>query len=254
MYRGDEPAFCRGCGAPWTPGTAACHRCGEPVTARLVNDGFDRKLPAFTRQRGLVWALTILTVVYALTVLGELVTGWMLREMLLEYIRTGFPGAGAIEVLTRHGWSMLCSTAVYFVVIVLFGCWLVRAGRNLRALGVVDTTDIDEARILWFFVPGLHLYRPLLGIRQLWQGSHAADPGRWQQERTPMLLWGWWAVWLASNVLGDAALYACYTAPMLEARLTGTELDLGWAALRLLCVPLFLAVVWGIERAQSRRG
>ena len=82
----------------------------------------------------------------------------------------------------------------------------------------------------------------------------APDPRRWQQEPTSLLLWGWWLVWLASNALGDASLYLMSTSDDTATRLTGTELDLGWALTRLLCVPLFLAVVWGIERAQARRG
>ena len=254
MYRGDEPTFCRGCGDRWAPGAATCGRCGEPVTARLVDDGFGRKLPAFTRQGGLVAALTILTIVYALTVVGDLAAGWAEREALREYLRTELWTQEGIEAMAGLGWWALGRAAAYLGVIVLFGVWLVRAGRNLRALGVIDTRDLDEARLLWFFVPVLHLYRPLLGVRQLWQGSRAPDPGQWRQEPTSMVLWAWWLVWLASNALGDAAMYVLSTASELETRLTGTELGLGWALTRLLCVPLFLAVVWGIERAQARRG
>lgn len=254
MYRGDQPTFCRGCGDRWAPGAATCGRCGEPMIARLIDDGFGRKLPAFTRQGGLVRALTVLTIVYALTVVADLAAAWAERDALLAYLRTDLWTQALFDALASHGWWTLGSSAAYLGVIVLFGVWLVRAGRNLRALGVIDTRDLDEARLLWFFVPVLHLYRPLLGVRQLWQGSRAPDPQRWQQEPTSLLLWGWWLVWLASNALGDASLYLMSTSDDTATRLTGTELDLGWALTRLLCVPLFLAVVWGIERAQARRG
>lgn len=251
MYRGQEPTFCRACGTPWTPGRGECTSCGEPAQARPVGDGFGRKLPAFTPQRRLVRALTVLTVVYAVMLVLELVAGLGERRVLSELTQghVGHVGLAADEL---RSWATLAAAVAYLAVIPVFGVWLVRAGRNLRARGILDTRDIEEARILWFFVPVLHLYRPLLGMRELWQGSRAIDPAEWRSERVPVVLWLWWPVWLLSNLAGNLALWAWYEAISVQELLLANELELWREALRLGCVPLFLAVVWGIERAQTR--
>ena len=251
MYRGEEPAFCRSCGTPWTPGRSECTRCGEPAKARPKGDGFGRTLPAFTPQGGLVRALTVLTLVYAVALVVELGLLWAERETLAAIEQGRGWTFQALELLGHRGWATLASTAAYLAVIVPFGVWVVRAGRNLRSRGILDTRDIDEARILWFFVPLVHLYRPLLGLRELWQGSRAVDPAQWRCERAPLILALWWPVWLISNGLGNAALWARTEADSIEGAMLMGELDLWRAATRLACVPLFLAVVWGIERAQQ---
>ncbi len=46
-YRRVEPAFCRGCGKPWTPSADVCPMCGEALAAAQVATGDPRALPRF---------------------------------------------------------------------------------------------------------------------------------------------------------------------------------------------------------------
>lgn len=252
MYRSQEPAFCRGCGTTWAPGRSACTQCGEPVEAQPRGDALGRTLPAFTPQGRLVRVLTVLTAVYAVALVAELVASLAEREVLAELAR-GHARLEAFAIIEHREWISLGAAALYLPAIVAFGVWLVRAGRNLRARGILDTRDLEEARLLWFFVPLVHLYRPLLGLRELWQGSRAVDPAGWRSEPVPMVLWVWWPVWLLSNLTGNAALWLLYVSTSTHELLVANELELWRQALRLACAPLFLAVVWGIERAQAQR-
>ncbi len=252
MYRGDEPAFCRSCGARWKAGTRACSACGEPGTAKATGNGRGRALPAFVEQRGLLRALTAFAVLYGAVLVLELFSVWHERTVFLDLVN-GIDLPNDVRMGDDdHLWVLLGSLLAYLGVALTFGVWVVRAGRNMRARGILDTREIDEARILWFFVPVVHLYRPLTAIRELWRGSAAQDPAKWRDVRIPWYFTPWWVLWLGSNLLGNAALYTNYEAQSPGELLMGSEFDMGRIVLRLACLPLFLAVVHGVARAQRK--
>ena len=65
-YRRIEPAFCRGCGTPWTPGADACPSCGEVIVRDAVAGGDPygpRKLRvgllSAVAAMGLAWAIPL---------------------------------------------------------------------------------------------------------------------------------------------------------------------------------------------------
>lgn len=251
MYRGQEPAYCRGCGVEWTPGAARCGQCGEPARPPTASDGFGRALPAFTDQRALVVGFTGLAVAYGVMLLVSLHNAWFDRGVLLELVRGVEVSEAALEAVDADLWFNVATFLAYLVLAVVFGVWLVRAGRNLRSRGIIETRETDETRLLWFFVPVVHLYRPLQGIAELWRGSTAEDPAHWSERPLPWLLLGsWWASWLATNALENISIYLRYDAVTAPQLLSATEYDLASTAVRVACLPLLIVLVHRIERAQ----
>ncbi len=59
-YRRSEPAFCRGCGKPWTPGADACAACGEAMLVAPVAGGDPRAVP---KAKAVLLAVSIVVAV-----------------------------------------------------------------------------------------------------------------------------------------------------------------------------------------------
>ena len=102
-YRRIEPAFCRGCGTPWSPGANTCRQCGEALTAAGVQGADPHAVPFATRAMGLAVALVGL----------RWLTVWMVWPDTLEpllLVRGSWVAWGAfvlpaaLVVATAHLW------------------------------------------------------------------------------------------------------------------------------------------------------
>jgi hypothetical protein len=81
----------------------------------------------------------------------------------------------------------------------VFGTWIVRAHRNLPALGA-ERLDVTPGWALgWFFIPIANLWRPFSSMRTLWKASH--DGPRWEFEDVPWWMAVWWVGWIVSGLL-----------------------------------------------------
>lgn len=67
-YRRIEPAYCRGCGTPWTPGADACLSCGEVIARKAVAGG-DPHGPRKLRV-GLLTAIAVVGLAWSIPLLG----------------------------------------------------------------------------------------------------------------------------------------------------------------------------------------
>lgn len=85
---------------------------------------------------------------------------------------------------------------------IVFGFWIVRAGKNLVELGFTDLEFTPAARVWWFFVPFACLVMPYQGMRELWNASH----GKQYYGETEQLVAIWWGLWLLRSFGGLIAL------------------------------------------------
>jgi hypothetical protein len=91
-------------------------------------------------------------------------------------------------------------TTLYFLAtVIVFGIWIVRAHRNLPALGARYIEVTPGWAVGWFFVPVVNIWFPYRAMRWLWRGSHSTlkpelQDGTW-------VLPTWWGLWLACSFL-----------------------------------------------------
>ena len=75
---------------------------------------------------------------------------------------------------------------------------------NARALGAADLEFTPGYAIGWYFVPIMAVFKPYQAMKEIWRAS--ANPADWQTQSTPLLLPGWWLLWLVNGALGQFAL------------------------------------------------
>jgi hypothetical protein len=81
--------------------------------------------------------------------------------------------------------------------------WVYRANKNARALGARDMRFSAGWAVGWYFVPIACLWKPFQAMRETFQAS--SMPGAWTGVATPPLLGWWWAAFILSLVLSQAA-------------------------------------------------
>lgn len=106
--------------------------------------------------------------------------------------------------------------ALHWFTVVLFGCWIVRANRNVRALGAGGLRITPGWAVGYFFIPIINLWRPYQAMKDLWQASHTPvswgsspvervntvrapagqNPPLWACTPASLLLPTWWGLWL----------------------------------------------------------
>ena len=117
-------------------------------------------------------------------------------------------------------------TLVYVATTVLFGVWIYRAARNLRALGASNLRFGPGMAVGSYFIPILNLFMPFQAMKEIWNAS-----------RTPLsknlragnsLLTMWWTLWLITFLIDNMQIQG---GPPLPAQPgTGINIDIDPAA------------------------
>jgi hypothetical protein len=145
-------------------------------------------------------------------------------------------------IISRVALGMLLAT------LLVFGTWIVRAHRNLPALGA-ENLDIRPGWALgYFFVPIANLWKPYTAMRTLWQASHHAP--RWDLEDAPWWLVAWWVLWLVSAVLGRLVFSAVTHAATLDELVDMTKLTIASSIVDLVVDGVAALLVYRIWKAQ----
>jgi hypothetical protein len=110
----------------------------------------------------------------------------------------------------RQGLIALLQPLLYLGTVVAFLVWFRRAYRNLPAFGAESLRFSSGWAVGAWFVPFLNLVRPKQLADDIWRASDPALPPQpgaaWKQQRVPALLHWWWALFIATNLLGWASL------------------------------------------------
>ncbi|MDD5094292.1 MAG: DUF4328 domain-containing protein [Dehalococcoidia bacterium] len=104
----------------------------------------------------------------------------------------------------------------YFVSAVVFLMWIHRAHRNLPSLHARGLRFSPGWAIGWFFVPIFSLFRPYQVMSEIWRGSDPdTDPKNataWENSPVSPLVGWWWALFLASMIVGNVVLRLAFNA------------------------------------------
>ena len=149
--------------------------------------------------------------------------------------------------------------AVFVTTVVVFCMWLYRAHSNLQALGNPKASLNHSAgwAVGSFFVPFANLIIPFRAIKEIWAKSDPEIPHNNYVAPTepsaPTVMSAWWAFWLISNFVANAAFRVWLRADTAGEMYLGTWLDLLSDLLTIPAAILGIFVVREIDRRQEER-
>ena len=175
-------------------------------------------------------------------------------DLLRELIREGWVWSDQIQAGERRQAIVSGLTLLTFVAsAAVFLFWLNDMSRNARALGAKGMRFGPLATLGSFFVPGLHLWKPLEAIQELFRASDPERIDDWRQASAPHLLSLWWTLWLLYQGTMLIALRADLWARSPDELLTAAWLS---TVAGVVAAPLGVATslwVWRLHSLQRRR-
>ena len=141
----------------------------------------------------------------------------------------------------------LFQLALYLFTAIIFGRWIVRANKNVRALGADGLRITPGWAVGYFFVPIVNLWRPYQAMKDLWRASH--DPASWATTAAGSILPAWWTLWLLSCFLGQMSFRATMAAKGLEGLQAATYLQIVSQAVDIPLCLVAIALVTQIANA-----
>lgn len=161
-----------------------------------------------------------------------------------------FSDAQAESNDTRQQIISVAYLCAFVITGITFLIWIRRANVNCRGFGAANMEFTPGWSIGNYFIPFLNLYRPYRAMKEIWQVS--SNPPDWRNTKSSSLLNWWWALWLLSGFLGQAAFRLTMSAHTLESLQVATSFSI---LSGLLDVPLYLvtlALVSGIFANQEK--
>lgn len=155
-------------------------------------------------------------------------------------------GELAIDLLQSIG---IVSLIAFIASALLILPWIYRANYNARQLGAQKMNFTPAWSIAYYFIPVFNLWKPYQAMKEIWLASK--DPIDWRFAKATPILPVWWALWLASNLLGQSIFRLSATAEQLPELL---KLNMLSQISNVLDIPLAivtLAIVNSIYRMQS---
>jgi hypothetical protein len=182
------------------------------------------------------WVLSLLGVGAVTLVLNEIASFMQLSTDDLEAAQLR-----ADMAIIGYGLALLATIPVFAV-------WIVRAHRNLPALGA-ERLDVRPGwAVGWFFIPIANLWKPYTSMRTLWKASHSGP--RWEYEDMPWWVTAWWLGWILSGML-DRVVGAIPEGRGEEAARWATEVSMVTDGVSLVVQGLAAMLVYRIWQAQN---
>ncbi len=146
----------------------------------------------------------VVVVLLILGVASSAVDTYSSYQQLAMLNRANFSPAEAEANDNRQQAIGVLSLVIRLVTVVGFGMWIVRANRNVRALGARSLPIKPGWAVGYFFVPILGLFRPYQAMRDLTKASR--NPQKWRNAPASLILPFWWTFWLISNFVNQISL------------------------------------------------
>jgi len=150
---------------------------------------------------------------------------------------------------TREQMIWLFRLALYLFTAVMFGLWIVRANKNVRALGAEGLRITPGWAVGYFFIPIVNLWRPYQAMNDLWRASH--NPSSWAATAASFILPAWWTLWLLTHFLGQMSFQATMAAEGLVGLQASTYVQMVSHAVDIPLSLVAMALVAQIANAQK---
>jgi hypothetical protein len=176
---------------------------------------------------------------------------------------TSMPGGMAQAALTLLSVGIaLLSVLGFIATAVIFLIWMRRSSINLKALDARGMEYSPGWAVGAWFVPFMNLVRPYSIIKEIWYGSNPDDDRlhefpltaqmRQAAQSNPML--GiWWAFWIISNIVSNAAWRLSLRATLPEENLRLLWVDIAASVFWIIAAFMAINVVRAITSRQEQR-
>jgi hypothetical protein len=229
-------------GTRWTEHT---HSLVAPTVAATYQ-------PLLTPARTLYFMFAVTLVLTVIALLSDWAELSLLGRILEDPASVSPAEANASD--QRQGVIGLLQLLLYLGTVVAFLVWFRRAYRNLPALGAESLRFPSGWAVGAWFVPFLNLVRPKQLADDIWRASDPTLPAQvgaaWKQQRVASLLHWWWALFIASNLVGWASLRLGLDATTPEELQTVSAVTLAGDFLDL---PLTILALWMVAQVSRRQ-
>ena len=133
--------------------------------------------------------------------------------------------------------GILCLIA-FIVTGFTFLKWIHRANSNCHGFGAEGMKFTPGWSIGYYFIPIINLYKPYQAMKEIWKVS--TNPANWQDETGGAVLRWWWALWLISGFLGQAAFRMSLRADTISALQASTTVSI---ISGIINIPLYIVAV-----------
>lgn len=250
---------CPRCGVANEPASEYCYQCGLPLEGELdpaavTGLGVASAHRYRSARKRAIWtsvllAVTGLAIAFYMGTSAE-VLGFRQQLEAGEFVGVS-QMIGAEE--DRDDAAVFFGLAV-IATAVAFLMWTYRAARNLPSLGSVGQRFSPRWAVGWWFVPVMFFFRPYQVAAEIWKGSapdsaqgHTVD---WKAGPvSPLLAW-WWALWIASNIVG---FLASFLEGESERSIGALQIELLGDAVSIAAAALAVAVVWRTTKRQEEK-
>lgn len=221
-----------------------------PAEGAASSDIADTFWPA----RGRANTVVVLLVLLLANNTGGLITALNTLAFMRRVERGEQPDSEEADRL--DAWSLAVSVPgliLQLVLVVIYLMWVYRAHLDLR-LWTRERLNFTSGRAVgWWFIPFANLVQPCRVMGEIWRRSDARHGAGWGNGGAPLLLVSWWLAFLVEGVLGRIVLRMSIKAEELPEMIRATQYEIAAACWDFVALPLAIAVVVAIKRAQDRR-
>lgn len=201
----------------------------------------------------LLWAFVGLGVI---AILADLVELDLLTRMINDI---PFTEEEAKENDTRQRALAITKLVLFLTTGIVYCNWLQRAYFNLLNFGLVDLEYDQEKAVSSYFIPFVHLYRPLRVTQELWKGSDPridpSDPEAWKRAGVSKTIGHWWTAWILMGLTGQFIVFHNTGSPnTLDQVRNYNLLSIASAVFGIVAAVLAIKVIQGISRRQNVKG
>jgi hypothetical protein len=208
--------------------------------------------------RGLQFTLMILFIVgcdsivsdfFQLNFLSDIHQSQNLGQNLSRgWIQSTADSNDARQRLVAQIWLVL-----YIINVIVFSVWIIRASKNVRALGASGLEFSPGWAVGWYFVPLACFFKPFEAMREIWKASK--NPKQWRSLETGSVVGWWWFAFLAGGVTGYISSALQLGAHDLGSLTSSTEFSIfaSFCVLASIVAALFLVTdVTGARRKNAK--
>jgi hypothetical protein len=198
--------------------------------------------PTLPDKRTPLKTSNLLKVLFIACVVLTVVAIWsyILEIRILENVQSGLlPTEAEAEANDQRQMMVgIMQFLLFLFTWITFLVWTYRVNSSVRRLGTEGMQFTPGWSVGWYFIPLANLWKPFRAMREIWVASKYSSSD-WKDKPASSLVGFWWALWLASGMLGQVSMKLSLRAEELDELITASYIGLFSDAID---IPLYLVL------------